>query len=419
MAVPGLRVSIIGVNYAPEMTGIAPYATALAKGLQTRGHAVRVFTSFPHYPEWRIPPQMAGGSVEEVLDGVLVQRLRHYIPDRPTGARRTVFELSFGARLLGAPWTRCDVAICVSPPLLASAMAIARGRAMRQGPALGLVVQDLYSRGVVETGLAGSSLGSAATRLEAAVLRSTDGVVAIHDRFKDQMVSRLGVPEQRVSVIRNWTHIEPVPPFDIPAFRASLGWGADEVVVLHAGGMGAKQALENVIDAARLADGQGASVRFVLLGAGSRRDALLRRAQGVRSVQFLEPVDDDTYGKVLGAADVLLVNERPGVSEMAVPSKLTSYFSAGRPILAATDEDSITASEIAASGAGLRVDADRPEALLLTSLELGSDRDRALALGARGRGYCAEVLSAEAAINHYEKWAVGLAALRVEQAGHL
>jgi colanic acid biosynthesis glycosyl transferase WcaI len=412
MAVPSLRIALLGVNYAPEVTGIAPYTTALAKGLHERGHDVRVFTSFPHYPEWRVPSDLATGLREEILDGVAVQRLAHYIPSKPSGVRRAAFELSFGARLLTASWTRADVVICVSPALLASAAALARGRVTRNRPALGLVVQDLYSRGVVETGLAGLGLEGAAIRLESAVLRASDGLVVIHDRFRERVIGRLGVPETQVSVIRNWTHIEQTPPFDIAAFRSSMGWGEDEVVVLHAGGMGAKQALENVVQAAKLADNQHERVRFVLLGAGSRRDALIRAAQGVRSVQFLEPVGDEVFGKMLRAADVLLVNEGVGVTEMAVPSKLTSYFSAGRPVVAATDEASITASELRASGGGLRVDPGQPDALLRTSVALGRNREQARTLGVRGSDYCQRILSAEYAIDRYEEWIIDLLARR-------
>ena len=49
---------------------------------------------------------------------------------------------------------------------------------------------------------------------------------------------------------------------------------------------------------------------------------------------------------------------------MAVPSKLTSYFSSGTAVVAATEAGSTTAAEVAAAGAGVRVQPGQPQLLL-------------------------------------------------------
>ena len=54
------RLRIIGINYAPESTGIAPYTTGLAEHLAIAGHEVTVVTGLPHYPAWRIAPGYGG-----------------------------------------------------------------------------------------------------------------------------------------------------------------------------------------------------------------------------------------------------------------------------------------------------------------------------------------------------------------------
>jgi hypothetical protein len=69
----------------------------------------------------------------------------------------------------------------------------------------------------------------------------------------------------------------------------------------------------------------------------------------MRSLEFRDQVSAEDFGRVLSSADVLLVNERPELSDMAVPSKLTSYFMSGRPVLAATDAASATSSQLAAA----------------------------------------------------------------------
>jgi glycosyltransferase involved in cell wall biosynthesis len=400
-------VAILGINYSPESTGIAPYTTGLAEGLVAKGHTVRVITTHPHYPEWRVRPGYGGWSIREVINGVWVRRVAHYVPAKPLGIRRLLSELSLGLRLLASRWHRPDVLLLVSPALFSSAAALLRARWSRR-LVTAVWVQDLYSLGMVETSQGGGRAASFMRNVESRALRCASGVAVIHDRFRDIAVADLQVAAERVEVIRNWSHVAPAPEIDREAWRRHLGWSPEETVILHAGNMGVKQGLENVVEAARLADAQRAPVRFVLLGDGNQRERLRSLAEGVRSLQFLAPLPDDEFQRTLVSADIFLVNELAGMREMAVPSKLTTYFAASRPVLAATDESSVTAAEVQASGGGVTVAAGDPRALLDAALALRFEPARALALGAAGRKYRDAVLSQDAALDHFERWLLAL-----------
>ncbi len=412
-----MKVTILGINYAPEPTGIAPYTTGLATGLAKRGHDVSVLTGHPHYPYWKRSGDSQALRSETTVDGVRVRRLQHPVPQKPSLLGRAAMELAFGLQLLTSRWGRPDVIICLTPPLLAAALAVARARMTWRRPAIGILVQDLYSRGVTETGAASGFAVTAVRVLESRTIRSCDGVSVIHSGFARDLIEQLGADGIRIREIRNWSHVSPADPTASAAFRVARGWAADELIVLHAGNMGYKQGLENVLSAAALADASSARVRFVLLGDGNRRASLESAAQGISSLEFLAPVDDADFPAALGAADVLLVNERPGVAHMSVPSKLTSYFSSGKPILAATGADGLTASELAASGAGICVPADRPDLLLSEATRLGSDRELGRRLGEAGLKYCTALLSEQAALDRYEDWVVDLASGAQRNAG--
>jgi len=411
-----VRVAILGINYTPEPTGIAPYTTGLATGLSKRGHDVRVLTGCPHYPQWKRDEASNGFRFEEQIEGVRVRRVSHHVPAGPSWIGRGAMELTFGLQLLTNRWGRPEVVVCVTPPLIAAAMSAVRARLTWRGPAVGILVQDLYGRGVAETGAMSGTSARVLGLVESAALRRADGVTVIHTGFAADLVEHLGVDRRRIRIMRNWNHVAPPDLSAGLAFRHAHRWGADEVVVLHAGNMGHKQGLENVIAAAELAARSGSRTRFVLLGDGHQRASLEAAGAGVRTLEFLPPVSEEEFPAALGAADVLLVNERPGVARMAVPSKLTSYFSSGKPILAATDAAGFTAGELAASGAGVCVPADRPDLLLSEALRLGTDRALGRQLGAAGRRYCDELLSEEAALDRYERWIIDLADMR--RAGH-
>ena len=407
-----VRVVILGINYAPEPTGIAPYTTGLAIGLVKRGHEVLVLTGQPHYPYWKRDKASSRFRSEVRMDGVRVRRLSHPVPRRLSWIGRAAMEVTFGLQLLTTRWGQPDVVICVTPPLLAAAMSAVRTRLTWRRPALGMLVQDLYSSGIAETGAASGVTARALRLVESLAMRMCDGVSVIHTGFIRDLTEDLGVGTQRIREIRNWTHIDPPDPSASAAFRHAHGWEGDEIIVLHAGNIGYKQGLENVVAAAELAARTNSRARFVLLGDGNQRTSLQAKAVGVSALEFLPPVNEDEFPAALGAADVLLVNERPGVAQMSVPSKLTSYFSSGTPILAATDASGLTAGELAASGAGVRIPADRPDLMLREAIRLGTDRDLGRLLGEAGRRYCGKLLSQEAALDRYEQWVVDLADMR-------
>lgn len=364
---------------------------------------MRVVTGYPHYPHWHLSAGYRGWKREEVLNGVSLQRVRHYIPQKVTNLRRMHMELSFGFRTLLSDWGKPDVVLVVSPALFAAALGVVKSLFLKRQPVpVGVWVQDLYSKGLSETGQ-NPIVTNLIKRLEGWVLRSATGVAVIHERFKDYLVAELGVPAGNVTVIRNWTHVEPAV-IDRARMRRQMGWKSDELIVLHAGNMGAKQALENVIDAASLAQERNLKIRFVLLGDGNQRSSLARRAEGVETVHMVMTLDEDDFLQALGSADILLVNEMVGLREMAVPSKLTTYFLTGLPVLAATDANSTTAAEISRAKAGVRVEPGLPEKLIEGVLALAADPDLAQILGSSGRLYAEKELSKDSAIIHFDQW---------------
>lgn len=396
-------VSILSLHYPPESAGNAPYAGALAAGLKARAHHVTALVSHPHYPEWQVRPGYGQWRRNETIDGVEVNRLRHYVPHPPRGIRRLLSELSFGLRLVFSKISSKSVVIAISPALFASALAVLRIRLTPSRPALIIWVQDIYALGMAET-KEGSTFAANVTKwIEKLVLRSADRIVVIHPRFSDYLVKGLGIDAANVVVIRNWTHLKPSPLMDRREARAALDWPNDVVLAVHTGNMGAKQGLDNVVSAARLADERRAPIKFILVGDGSERAQLEAQAKGIDRLAFVDPLNDADYRCALAAADCLLVNELPGVAMMAVPSKLTSYFDAARPILAATDPNGITAGEIGRSEAGVVVPAGDPSALLAKALELSQDPRRAEAYGLAGRRYRTEVLDEDAAIAAFEQ----------------
>ncbi|MGU3646434.1 glycosyltransferase [Microbacterium sp. C23T] len=391
------RVLFIGINYAPEPTGIAPYTAGMAQALAGRGWQVGVITTHPHYPWWKIQDGFGGWTRVEKQDRVDVTRLSHYVPHRHTMADRALSELTFGVRADFAHWQHPDAVVLVSPAMISSRMAAARA-ALSGIPTI-VWIQDIYTLGARETG-AVSRRAEAIAALERGLVRSADRVVVIHDRFRRVLREELSVTTP-VDVVRNWSHVRTDDRGRDDVLRGELGWAADDIVVLHAGNIGAKQGLENVVHAAREADRRGSHVKFVLLGDGNQRPAL-EAMGGCARLQFLDPLPDGLFERALASADILLVNELPGLTEMAVPSKLTTYFATGLPVIAAVDSSSITHDEVCAAGAGPCVPAGDPGALVDAAERLAADPDAAHLFGEAGRTFRDLHLDVQASVASFE-----------------
>lgn len=392
----GLRILVVGLNFEPEVSGIAPYTSGLAHGLTARGHDVEVVTGYPHYPQWHVHDGYAGATMSEDLGGIRTRRLRHFVPDRPTTARRIRMELDFGLRAVACRWGQPEVVVLVSPALVSSMLVAWRAR--RAGIPVVTWVQDIYTLGVEQAG--DGRLKPLVQTIESRLLEHSSRVVVIHDRFRHYLQTQLAVRSD-VDVVRNWSHVEQAPAFDRAAVRRKHGWAEHEYVVLHAGNMGAKQGLENVVRASRIASDRRLPIRFVLLGDGLRRRDLEALDPNDR-LQFIDPLPDGDFEQALGAADALLVNELPGLTEMSVPSKLTTYWSTGRPVIAAADVRSTTAEEIAVSRAGVLVLPNEPEVLIDAVEGLAADPELGIRLADAGKRFRHEHLSPDSCIDAFE-----------------
>ena len=75
-----MHILVLGINYAPEKTSVAPFTTGLCEHLAALGHRVTVVTAFPYYPQWRVWDGYRGSLYRrETLNGVELRRVAHFV----------------------------------------------------------------------------------------------------------------------------------------------------------------------------------------------------------------------------------------------------------------------------------------------------------------------------------------------------
>lgn len=349
------HLTLFGMHYAPEFSGNAPYTTALCEHLVRRGWTVDVHTGQPHYPEWvkQSAPRTS------TMNGVHVHRHRHHVPSTPNTAGRAAMDGSWSASTARSALRRLDTDVVMGVVPNLSAAGVALSAARRSKVPCVLWFQDLMGQAAEQSGIEGGSrVARAVKSTETAAARRADAVVVVSGGYTDYL-EKGGVEPDRIRIVRNWSVLEPVE-VDRQGARARFGFEPGEVVAVHSGNMGAKQGLDIVLDTAEITP----DVTFMLQGNGSERDSLGEAvaSRGLSNVVFLPSLLQSELVELLTAADVLLLTQRPTVTDMSLPSKLTTYLTVGTPIAASINPVSEAATLLADAECNNVASAGDPEA---------------------------------------------------------
>jgi colanic acid biosynthesis glycosyl transferase WcaI len=400
-----MRILVVSQNYAPEPTGIGPFTTGLAEHFAEVGHDTVVATTFPHYPQWRWQDGTRRLRLLETINRVQVRRWRVVLPRRPgSTAWRLVFDASVGVGMLlnSIGVATPDVIVCGSPPIETAFVGIVLGRVWRRPfiiQAQDMPVQAALAVGMLKMG----SVTRVALAFEGALYRRAARVVTISERFS-RPLQDLGVRTSAITYIPNWVDSNALHPLHpSQSMRARLGAGSEDFLVLHAGNMGGKQALQHVIDAAG-SFSDDSRVRIALVGHGPQASNLeteiaRRNLLHIRILPLLPQAEVPT---MLSAADALLVSQRAEIVDSVLPSKTLSYMASGRPIIAAVDGRSATADLIRAADCGIVVAPEDAQALADGIKTLLQDRAMCQRMGDNGRTYAVERFSKATVMNQWD-----------------
>ncbi len=410
------RIFIATLNYAPEPTGFAPKATAFAEYLAGRGHDVRVFTGFPFAPHWRRRTEDRGRLFAREGAGTLtVYRLTHFIPRRPSSViQRVAMEGSFAIAgvfamlfVIAAEARRPGLILYIgAQPAIAM---LARIMSALTGRPYFVNITDLAAQLAMDVGMVGGRMYRLLEALEFLAYRKAAGATVLSESF-GRALAEHGYPQARVRLARDPTDLELIRPIPRDSrFRARYQIADADFVVMHAGSMGIKQGLMNVVLAAR-ADTAG-RVRWVFVGSGETTNELVeavRRWKLEDRVRFIPFQEQPDMAAMFAAADVLLLNQLAAVKDTVVPSKLLTYMAAGRPVLATVNATSQAAEILREAGGGLVVAPEDPDALARAAAWFAAaDAPTLDAFAARNRAYAEQHFDQRKILAAHEAFLLG------------
>ena len=130
-------------------------------------------------------------------------------------------------------------------------------------------------------------------------------------------------------------------------------------------------------------------VLIVCVGEGLEKARMINqgRASALQNIRFLPFQPRNRVPEVQGAANVTLLTMQPGSSDASVPSKLISYFAAGRPVVCAAPSGTSVARIVSDVGAGIVTEPGDSTALARAIVELAADSTGAEGMGRAARKY--------------------------------
>jgi colanic acid biosynthesis glycosyl transferase WcaI len=383
-----MRILVCGINYAPDLIGVAKYTTELCESLVSLGHEVQVVTAPPYYPEWKIPENYRSGRRgSELLSGIPIIRSRIYVPARPSGAKRLLHHASFAISsaapilLMALQW-RPDIVFTVAPSLLSAPVAVMAARII--GVKSWLHVQDLEVDAAFELGLLRNRhLRALMSRTERRILRAFDRVSTISPQMLRRLMNK-GVAPEKLRDLRNWVDTNVIVPGDSQTpLRARLGLKPTDIVALYSGAMSRKQGLELIIEAATALRDSHPQIHFVLCGNGPHQAELAQLARGLPNTHFIDLEPVERLSELLNTADIHLMPQKAQAADLVLPSKLSGMLASGRPIIVMVEPG--TGIAVEAQGAGLVVPPGDARALAAAVATLAGDGALRKRLGEAGR----------------------------------
>lgn len=214
--------------------------------------------------------------------------------------------------------------------------------------------QDIFPENAFFAGILSESspVYRVAHALQKYAYKNARGLSTISDDMKSTIVTRYGIPEDKVKVIYNWGHEELQAHGEAEnTFLQRYPKKPGEFRVVYAGNLGKMQNVELVLETAALMKDEP-DVSFFIVGGGVNEEQLKAFARGkeLSNVTFVGMQPSEEVADLYSAADVNVIPLRKGLIYAALPSKTADCLIAGKPIIICVDEESSFAKTMSLFG---------------------------------------------------------------------
>jgi len=380
---------------------------SIVKELLDKGHSVSVLTGIPNYPSGKVDLDFLNN--KEVYASYGESKVFR-VPMLPRGDGYFTLALNYLAFLFSSS---------IIGPFLIRGLKVDFVMVYQLSPATVLLsgyiislikkskyvpwVQDLWPEAVIAVGV--GLWKPVSFVIEKSVnffLKRSDYVICQSQSFVDTLKKR-GVDGSKLKFIPNWaedSYSETGLNFAPEILRDKTCF-----TIMFAGNLGGGQDLPNVLKAIILVSKKNKKVRWVFVGGGrllSWMQEEVKRLGLSDNVFILGRFPVDRMPSFFSHADVMLITLKDIlVYEMTIPSKLQSYFMAGKPVLGMLSGEG--AHTLKNSCAGITADAGNYNGLAIAALEMaGLNKTELMKMGINSKQFGEENYGKEKLMNELD-----------------
>ena len=346
------KILIHALTFPPDQVSTAYLYGDIAQKFVSEGWEVEVFTTVPHYnysENFRVVSKPGLFTRTTEYHGI---KVRHFYQSKSVlkfvrAALLFCFHFAFIIRALLGP--KYNVVLTPSPPLTAGFIS---GLAAKiRGARAVYNIQEIYPDIMLKTG---ASIPGFAWKLLKWIEKKTYDwsakVVAIDPLFANVIRDRM--PSEKLEIIPNFVDVELYKPTPYKP-NGDLDFDG-KFVVAYFGNLGAVQDWGTLIEAMDLLMDQ-TEVMLLLVGGGSEYDRLVTLATSRDNVTIMPYQPRERIPMLTSRSNLHVISMNEASDYDGLPSKVLTILSSGKPVLAATSQDTPLAQLIAECGNGARV----------------------------------------------------------------
>ncbi|WP_211480954.1 WcaI family glycosyltransferase [Arcticibacter eurypsychrophilus] len=338
------KVLILGINFAPELTGIGKYTGEMVDWLVDEDYQVTMVTSFPYYPNWSVHKPYSGRwfKKETEKEGKLtVFRCPMYIPIVPSGLKRvlqefTFFICSFFIIFYLLFKKKHDQIFVMAPPFHLGFLSLFYR--FFKGGKIDYHVHDMQIESARQLRIIKGDIAFRILfRLEKYILNSVDYVSTISGGMKAKIQKKV---QRDIIMFPNWVDTQKLFPItDRQSLKKAWGFNVEDKIILYSGSIGEKQGLQSLVPIAKSLQAYK-FIKFVICGIGPYKEHLIKLVYKERldNIFFLPLQPLEQFNSLLNMADVHLVLQKKNAADLMLPSKLTGILSSGGLALVTADQ---------------------------------------------------------------------------------
>ena len=406
------RFLLIGYNFSPEPTGIGKYSGEMIAWLVSQGYDCTVITSYPYYPYWKVQEPyykrrfwFSVEKSEDVVSGgkLTVIRCPQYVPTKPSGFKRILLDFSFSfsacfpvLKLLFGK--KFDYVMAIAPSFQIGIFG-ALFKKFCNSKFL-YHIQDLQIEAAQDLKMIRSRhIIDMLFRIEKFILKRSDVVSSISPSMVAKVKDKI---KKDVVLFPNWTDVNSFFPIaDKASLKRKFSYQPTDRIILYSGAIGEKQGLDSII---KIADElrELKDVKFIICGSGPYKKDLQALADDrkLENLEFMPLQSFDAFNDFLNLADIHLVIQKAGATDLVMPSKLTTILAVGGLAIITANEGTGLHSLVQDNNIGVLTATENHNALKDCIVRvLNSDLRY---INANARRYAVERLSTEKILSSYE-----------------